>query len=994
MALTFVTFGLNASAQPTLVSALAPGTAPATAGGDSLAPVISRDGRYVLFSSTANNLVTNAAGGAFQSTSPARMNVFLFDRTNGTTTLVSVNTNGTGGGNGDSFAVAISTNGQFALFESAATNLVAGDSNSVNDIFVRDVINGITTLISVSASGGSGSDVSRNSTMTPDGRYVAFVSSATNLVAGDTNDLPDIFVRDLQLSNTVLVSVGAEYAESAPTNSSEAPDISDDGRYVVFSSTATNLVPGVATTQEIYVRDLVGGVTIWVSANSQTITQSMYGLTNEISSDYVISADGQYVAYVAGVTNIGSWNPSGALIRYHVLTGATDIVSTNAVGATAGYGLESRTLDMTPDGNFIVFVTNQIFGLYGAPLPDALMVWNAQSNTTALISSSTNTIGGAPDYFWPQLSDDGRYVAFFTSVSNLTADPTISGIHLYVYDSVATSFSLVDPRTNGAASAYFPPNPPSLSSNGQIIAFESFDPSLATNDANCAYDVFVCNVTNSTLELISAAAPVLPSVTPAGQSLISAFSVSANARYIAFVSAADDLVPNDTNFYRDVFVHDMLTGSNTLVSVATNGYSGNYPSSDSAISSNGQYVAFTSSASNLVANDTNFARDVFLRDLIGGTTTLISVNTNGTGPGNADSFSPIISADGRYVLFHSFATTIAPGITVTNYENLFRRDTQLGTTIALITNTTGGPLVVAASPDDRFVAVGGSGLTTYVWDLQAGYQLYRNSTNVTALAISPDGTKLAYMTSTQVYYVKNFNSNTIVLLGGTASITHPTLQFSTNGQYLVFNSGGSGPNQVVLFNTQTGATNLVSRAYNSSLGGNGSSDFATISPNGQYVAYRSLAGNLVPNDSNGVADVFLYNQSSGETTLMSVSQYGSFSANNHSFAPVFSADSQTLLLTSWASDLVSQDFNQSGDVFGFSLYDSNSEPSLIITIIAPGTVTWPAVAGKNYQVQFKNNLTDASWQIVNGNVSVVGGQAYITDLAPAPTQKFYRVMAY
>jgi Tol biopolymer transport system component len=938
------------------------------------------------------------------------MNVFLYDRTNGTTTLVSVNTNGAGGGNGDSFAVAISTNGQFALFESAATNLVAGDSNGVNDIFVRDVSNGVTTLISVSAGGGSGNGVSRNSTMTPDGRYVAFVSSATNLVAGDTNGLPDIFVRDLQLSNTILVSVGAEYAESAPTNSSEAPDISDDGRYVVFSSTATNLVPGVATTQEIYVRDLVGGVTIWVSANSQTITQSMYGLTNEISSDYVISADGQYVAYVAGVTNIGSWNPSGALIRYHVLTGATDIVSTNAVGATAGYGLESRTLDMTPDGNFIAFVTNQMVGLSASAPPDALMVWNAQSNTTTQVSSSSSSNSSVnPDYFWPQLSDDGRYVAFFTSVSNLTADPTISGIHLYVYDSVATSFSLVDPRTNGTTPAYFPPNPPSLTSNGQIIAFESFDPSLAANDANCAYDVFVCNVTNSTLELISTAAPVLPSVTPVGQSLISAFSVSANARYIAFVSAADDLVTNDANFYRDVFVHDLLTGSNTLVSVATNGYSGNYPSSDSAISSNGQYVAFTSSASNLVANDTNFARDVFLRDLIGGTTTLISVNTNGTGPGNADSFSPIISANGRYILFRSLATNLAPGIPSNSYssgfnssggESLFRRDTQLGTTFALFTNKTYSGLVVATSPDGRFVAYGGVGLTNYVWDMQTTNRIYTNSSSVEALAISADGTKLAYASNSQttsanfqVFYV-NITSNTIVALGNGANTSQPGLQFSANGQYLVFNSGGSGPNQVVLFNTQTGATNLVSRAYNSSLGGNGSSDFATISPNGQYVAYRSLASNLVPNDFNGVADVFLYNQSSGETTLMSVSQYGSFSANNHSFAPVFSADSQTLLLTSWASDLVSQDFNQSGDVFGFSLYDSNSEPSLIITIIAPGTVTWPAVAGKNYQVQFKNNLTDASWQIVNGNVSVVGGQAYLTDLAPAPTQKFYRVMAY
>lgn len=107
---------------------------------------------------------------------PCRFNVYLRDRLNQTTTLVSVNLSGTGGGNGDSFPTGLSTNGQFALFESNASDLVANDPNGVTDIFVRDVVNGTTTLVSVGTNGGVASGASRGSAMTPDGGFVAFTA--------------------------------------------------------------------------------------------------------------------------------------------------------------------------------------------------------------------------------------------------------------------------------------------------------------------------------------------------------------------------------------------------------------------------------------------------------------------------------------------------------------------------------------------------------------------------------------------------------------------------------------------------------------------------------------------------------------------------------------------------------------------------------------------------------------------------------------------------
>src|SRR4051812_1548411 len=155
------------------------------------------------------------------------------------------------------------------LFESEATDLVPGDTNGLRDIFMRNVLNGTTSLVSVGTNGSSANGSSRDAVMTPDGRYVAFVSAASNLVENDTNGIPDIFVRDLQTGTTVIASTGATRLGTS-ARSSEAPEITPDGRFVAFYSTATNLVPG-ATNGEVYVRDLITGTTIWASTNAQPL---------------------------------------------------------------------------------------------------------------------------------------------------------------------------------------------------------------------------------------------------------------------------------------------------------------------------------------------------------------------------------------------------------------------------------------------------------------------------------------------------------------------------------------------------------------------------------------------------------------------------------------------------------------------------------------------------------------------------------------------------
>src|SRR5262249_39150014 len=200
-----------------------------------------------------------------------------------------------------------------------------------------------------------------------------------------------------------------------------------------------------------------------------------------------------------------------------------------------------------------------------------------------------------------------------------------------------------------------PATVPRLNDVGGVVAFESLDANLVANDRNHDFDLFIRDVSNGTNELISARNLALPCASPNSSSIIYAHAISADGERIAFSSEADNLIENDTNAFRDVFVRDLLLGTNILVSAGTNGMPGDNLSFEPALSANGRFVAFTSSADNLVPNDANRSVDVFVRDLVSGQTVLVSIKNSGIGSGNQASGTPVIGADGRYVAFWSFA---------------------------------------------------------------------------------------------------------------------------------------------------------------------------------------------------------------------------------------------------------------------------------------------------------------------------------------------------
>jgi Tol biopolymer transport system component len=946
---------------------------------------MSPDGRYVLFASTANNLVTNSNGNALPVLIASHLNVFLRDRIAGTTTLVSANLAGTGGGNGDSIPAGISTNGRYACFESSASDLISGDTNGVIDVFVRDLVSNTTALVSVNMAGGIGNGVCRGSTMTPDGRFVAFVSAATNLVAGDTNGIPDVFVRDFQAATTALVSIGAKSTNAASLyNGSESPDITPDGRYVAFFSTATNLVPGVATSGEVYVRDLVAGTTTWASTSSRTLL----GTSNAISYNQAISADGQFIAFQAS-TNAGIStvpNGRGVLLRYNLGTGLTDLVSTNANIQTAAYE-DIRSLEITPDGRFIVFVGNTNNG--STFLGTQIRLWDGQAATTTVVSVDlSNSFTQGSSSLWPAIDPTARYVAFLSSATNLVTNAITGDYHLYLRDVQSGTTSLIDADTNGVGSSVGPSTAPVLSADGRLVAFDSLDANLVPNDRNHDSDLFVRDTVAATNEIISARHPTLPSASPNAPSLLSSLSINSNARFIAFSSDADNLTANDTNGFRDIFLRDLFFGTTLLVSVATNGLPADGLSSEPAINADGRYVVFTSSGDNLVAGDTNKAEDVFIRDLQNMTTTLVSSKLNGSGPANKASYSPSVSADGRYVLFRSKATDLAVG-SFTGTENLFLRDLQLLTNYAL---TTTGVLGASATSDGRWIAFGGQSGNVYLWDSQATAVVYTNTSSAApVVSISPDGKRIVYVGSTGLFALESEAGTNWLIVGPSFSSTRAGLRFSGDSRFLAYARILNSTNQVYLYDFQTGSNLLVSDGL--SMGApSGASDSPDISADGRFIAYRSFATNIVSAaDGNGVPDLFMYDGWLGTTELLTANPVNGAAGDNRSVAPLFSGDGRTLLFQSAASDLVAHDFNQSSDLLTLALLYASIIPA------ANGhgpTLTWPARPGETYSVQFRNTLSDPGWQTVSGPVVISGNQAQLTDSTPITGQRFYRVVAF
>jgi Tol biopolymer transport system component len=257
----------------------------------SLKPAISGDGRYVAFLSDATNLVPNRT--------TVKQDVFVYDRLTGTTELVSMN-NASEEANGDNYLPAISSDGRYVAFMSWASNLVPGDSNDSFDIFVRDRQLGTTELITMDSAGMAANSHSTEPALSADGRFVSFTSGASNLVAGDTNDQVEVFVRDRQTGTTELISVAS--GGTLANNYSYFATLSADGRFVSFTSGASNLVAGDTNDQvDVFVHDRQHGTTTRVSVDS---AGNQGNGPSGSDTPATLNANGQLIAFDSYTTNL------------------------------------------------------------------------------------------------------------------------------------------------------------------------------------------------------------------------------------------------------------------------------------------------------------------------------------------------------------------------------------------------------------------------------------------------------------------------------------------------------------------------------------------------------------------------------------------------------------------------------------------------------------------------------------------------------------------
>ncbi|MGI5522832.1 S8 family serine peptidase [Micromonospora sp. CA-259024] len=303
----------------------------------------SRDGRIVAFYSDASNLVPDDTND--------EADIFVRDRAAGTTVRVSRASDGTQS-NGRSSVPSLSTDGRFVAYDSSASNLVAGDTNGQNDIFVFDRETGTTQRVSVASGGGQSDGYSAGSSISADGRYVAFISYASNLVADDTNGTVDVFVHDRLTGATQRVSVTAkgEQGNSRSLN----PSISGDGRYVAFGTDAPLVPEDTNGGTDIFVRDRVSGVTERVSVASGGGESARWSMSTEPS----ISADGRYVAFQSTAANLveGDTNGQVDVFLHDRQTDRTEMVSAPLPGVASGPGMTGQVA-LSGDGRYAAFAS-------------------------------------------------------------------------------------------------------------------------------------------------------------------------------------------------------------------------------------------------------------------------------------------------------------------------------------------------------------------------------------------------------------------------------------------------------------------------------------------------------------------------------------------------------------------------------------------------------------------------------------------------------------
>ncbi len=396
---------------PTLVS-----RAPLAGGnGSSYATDVSKNGRFIEFTSTANDLVAGDIEG--------HSDVFVFDRKTAKMERVSVNEAGDGS-NADAFGTGISGDGRFVLFFSSAADLVDGVAPTSTQLFLRDRKKHVTSLVSKSSAGVMADAWIYSAGISPGGRYIAFTTAATNLTADASNGYYQTFVHDRKKGVTELVSVS--FNGDLANEDNFGPCVSENGRYVFFKSDADNLVPVDQNhASDVFVRDRKLGTTL----------RAAFGVDGELAKgvvEYTISATGRYVLFLTdSQASEQSSTPHGA----YVVDRKTDEVRSAFVVANnypAG-GCDGNSLAISRNGRYVAF--NSYFTSIVSPDPSGskrdVFLIDREASTARVMTLDAQGGGIDGDCTHVAMSQNGKFLAFASDASDLVSTPTLGNQQIY-----------------------------------------------------------------------------------------------------------------------------------------------------------------------------------------------------------------------------------------------------------------------------------------------------------------------------------------------------------------------------------------------------------------------------------------------------------------------------------------------------------------------------------------------------------------------------------
>ena len=788
---------------------------------------LSSDGRLVVFTSVATDLVPGDDNGAYD--------VFCVDRKTSTLTRESIGLLSfnpvidTVNANGGSFNPTITADGRFICFGTDATNVAndgVSDSNGVRDVVLRDREQFKTILCSRASDGTLSNGISASPRVAANGRFVTYVSLASNLVPSDGNGVYDVFVHDAKTRVTERVSV--DKVGGDPNGISSVPDISANGRFVTFQSMATDLTDGdVNSALDIYVRDRKTGQTLLASRTPE-------GTAGDSHSSWAsISENGRYVVFESDATNLvaGDTNGKKDVFRFDRKTKTVILVSRPAAGGASNGDNSSATISKS--GRYVAF----------ASLASNLVQGDGNGAKDVFVADlkkgALTRVGGAGTSDRPTLSASGQVLAFDSTAGDLVSDDANSVGDVFAMNRKTNEVTRLS-LSKGLDEQNGDGNATCVSPTGRYVGFGSHGTNLAGSDQNGFEDAYLRDTLTGTTERLS-----FDWLDGEPNGDCTPVSISKDAKFVLIIADASDLVPGDDNGQADLFRLERATGEMIHVTAAFNGSFPGGVVSTGSMSADGRYVAFGHVAEDLVPGDNNGLSDVFVRDIDAGVTTLISIGKDGVASDGL-SFTPRLSSDGRYAVFSSGATNLVDGDT-NGLDDCFRRDLKTGKTTRVSirkdgVEPNGYSSIPFVSKNGRFVAFRSAASNFAAIDTNLAPDVFikdMKTGKLTLASRTPSG-----------------SAGNAISISGT---------ISDDGRFIAISSGASdlvagdtnAKADIFLFDRKKGSMTRISTG----LYGTGNTSGSTggwVSPNGKFVMFSSASDDIVLADDNASWDGFLY----------------------------------------------------------------------------------------------------------------------------------------